>query len=69
MGFYRNPTLLKLAIAANRTGDPGHQAAAQLLAIVLQTLFSRQLANRGLWSKVKACWPQKASTLFKLDGD
>jgi hypothetical protein len=27
------------AIAANRTGDPGHQAAAELLAIVLQTVF------------------------------
>ena len=31
--------LLKQAIAANRTGDPGHQAAAELLAIVLQTVF------------------------------
>jgi len=29
--------LLKQAIAANRTGDPGHQAAAELLTIVLQT--------------------------------
>jgi hypothetical protein len=34
--------LLKQAIAANRTGDPGHQAAAELLAIVLQTLFKFQ---------------------------
>jgi len=31
--------LLKQAIAANRTPDPRHQAAAELLAIVLQTVF------------------------------
>ena len=30
--------LLKQAIAANRTRDPGNQAAAELLAIVLQTI-------------------------------
>src|SRR5262245_1732230 len=30
--------LLKQAIAANRTQDPGNQAAAKLLAIVLQTV-------------------------------
>ena len=34
--------LLKQAIAANRSRDPGHQAAAELLAIVLQTLFNFQ---------------------------
>jgi hypothetical protein len=34
--------LLKQAIAGNRTGDAGHQAAAELLAIVLQTLFEFQ---------------------------
>ena len=31
--------LLKQAIAANRTGDPGHQAAAELLAIVFTNRF------------------------------
>jgi hypothetical protein len=30
--------LLRQAIAANRTRDPANQAAAELLAIVLQTL-------------------------------
>jgi hypothetical protein len=34
--------LLKQAIAANRNRDPGHQAAAELLAIVLQTVFKFQ---------------------------
>jgi hypothetical protein len=34
--------LLKQAIAANRTGDPGHQAAAELMTIVLQTVFNFQ---------------------------
>jgi len=38
--------LLKQAIAANRTGDPGHQAAAELLAIVLQTVFNFQPPSR-----------------------
>ena len=38
--------LLKLAIAANRTRDPGHQAAAELLAIVLQTVFEFQPPTR-----------------------
>ena len=38
--------LLKQAIAAYRTGNPGHQAAAELLAIVLQTLFEFQPPSR-----------------------
>jgi hypothetical protein len=38
--------LLKQAIAANRAGDPGHQAAAELLAIVLQTVFEFQPPTR-----------------------
>lgn len=38
--------LLKQAIAGNRTGDAGHQAAAELLAIVLQTLFEFQPPTR-----------------------
>jgi hypothetical protein len=37
--------LLKQAIAANRTGNPGHQAAPELLAIVLQTLFEWHCRN------------------------
>ena len=37
---------LKQAIAANRTRDPGHQAAAELLAIVLQTVFEFQPPTR-----------------------
>ena len=38
--------LLKLAIAANRTGTSGHQAAAELLTIVLQTVFEFQPPTR-----------------------
>ena len=38
--------LLKQAIAANRTRDPGNQAAAELLAIVLQNLSKFQAAPR-----------------------
>jgi hypothetical protein len=38
--------LLKQAIAGNKTGDAGHQAAAELLAIVLQTLFEFQPPTR-----------------------
>jgi hypothetical protein len=38
--------LLKQAIAGNRTGDAGHQAAAELLAIVLQTVFEFQPPTR-----------------------
>jgi hypothetical protein len=38
--------LLKQAIAGNRTGDAGHQAAAELLAIVLQTLIEFQPPTR-----------------------
>jgi hypothetical protein len=38
--------LLKQAIAGNRTGDAGHQAAAELLGIVLQTLFKFQPPSR-----------------------
>jgi hypothetical protein len=38
--------LLKQAIAGNRTGDAGHQAAAELLGIVLQTLFEFQPPTR-----------------------
>jgi hypothetical protein len=38
--------LLKQAIAANRTRDPGNQAAAELLAIVLQTLSKFHPATR-----------------------
>jgi hypothetical protein len=34
--------LLKQAIAANRTGNPGNRAAAELLAIVLQNLSEFQ---------------------------
>ena len=38
--------LLKQAIAGNRTGDAGHQAAAELLGIVLQTVFEFQPPTR-----------------------
>ena len=38
--------LLKQAIAGNRTGGPGNRAAAELLAIVLQTLSKFQPARR-----------------------
>jgi hypothetical protein len=38
--------LLKQAIAANRTRGPGNQAAAELLAIVLQTVFEFQPPTR-----------------------
>jgi 6,7-dimethyl-8-ribityllumazine synthase len=38
--------LLKQAIAGNKTGDAGHQAAAELLGIVLQTLFNFQPPTR-----------------------
>jgi hypothetical protein len=38
--------LLKQAIAANRTRGPGNQAAAELLTIVLQTLFNFQPPTR-----------------------
>ena len=38
--------LLKQAIAGNKTGDPRHQAAAELLGIVLQTLFEFQPPTR-----------------------
>jgi hypothetical protein len=38
--------LLKQAIAGNKTGDAGHQAAAELLGIVLQTLFKFQPPTR-----------------------
>ena len=38
--------LLKQAIAANRSGAPGHQAAAELLGIVLQSLSEFQPAPR-----------------------
>ena len=38
--------LLKQAIAGNKTGDAGHQAAAELLGIVLQTLFEFQPPTR-----------------------
>jgi len=38
--------LLKQAIAGNRTGDADHQAAAELLAIVLQTLIEFQPPTR-----------------------
>ena len=38
--------LLKQAIAANRTQNPGNQAAAELLAIVLQNLSEFQPAPR-----------------------
>jgi hypothetical protein len=38
--------LLKQAIAANRTRDPGNQAAAELLAIVLQTISKFHPATR-----------------------
>ena len=38
--------LLKQAIAANRTRDPGNQAAAELLDIVLQTISNFHPATR-----------------------
>jgi len=38
--------LLKQAIAANRTGGPGNRAAAEVLALVLQTLSEFQPARR-----------------------
>jgi hypothetical protein len=38
--------LLKQAIAANKTRDPGNQAAAELLAIVLQTISKFHPATR-----------------------
>jgi hypothetical protein len=38
--------LLKQAIAGNKTGDAGHQAAAELLGIVLQTVFEFQPPTR-----------------------
>ena len=38
--------LLKQAMAGNRTGDAGHQAAAELLGIVLQTVFEFQPPTR-----------------------
>jgi 6,7-dimethyl-8-ribityllumazine synthase len=38
--------LLKQAIAGIKTGDAGHQAAAELLAIVLQTVFEFQPPTR-----------------------
>jgi hypothetical protein len=38
--------LLHQAIAGNKTGDAGHQAAAELLGIVLQTLFNFQPPTR-----------------------
>jgi len=38
--------LLKQAIAANRTRHPGNQAAAELLAVVLQTVSKFHLAPR-----------------------
>jgi hypothetical protein len=38
--------LLKQAIAGNKNGDAGQQAAAELLAIVLQTVFEFQPPTR-----------------------
>ena len=38
--------LLKQVIAANRTRDPGNQAAAELLAIVLETVSEFHPAPR-----------------------
>jgi 6,7-dimethyl-8-ribityllumazine synthase len=38
--------LLKQAIAGNKTGNRAHQAAAELLAIVLQTVFEFQPPTR-----------------------
>jgi hypothetical protein len=38
--------LLKQAIACNKNGDAGQQAAAELLAIVLQTVFEFQPPTR-----------------------
>jgi hypothetical protein len=38
--------LLKQAIAGMKTGDAGHQAAAELLGIVLQTVFNFQPPTR-----------------------
>ena len=38
--------LLKQAIVGNRTGNPANRAAAELLALVLQTLSEFQPARR-----------------------
>jgi hypothetical protein len=56
--------LLKQAIAGNRTGDASHQAAAELLGIVSQTLFNfqpptpierREVSTRSAWKLRLQC--------------